>query len=287
MVLLGPYFEIPQRNAPSPGTLDVDNIGTSLDSFYRAADQLEELHDYVVDNNWRVYYAAIPGFDNTAGKFDKNGAVKRKTHLLELTAAIAAFMFGEKESKPGFFQTSLKDRNFIGWTDIPKGNELKKTAEDFLKLVGVVASGLYPALDAKPQKIRNDGYLKQYFKKNPADEMEMVENMRDELKVWLQNMTPYFEFWQEIQLNTHLGMKDSNIIANFFPKDDMNQLAGFLDFSKQTETSPKLPLLGDLRWMRFIENIKPDKKRLLDMKEAKDKLEWMFEDIWNICHKEG
>jgi hypothetical protein len=289
MVLLGTYFEIPQRNAPPPGAADVDNIGTSLDSFYRAADQLEELLD-AVDNQWRVYYAAIPGFDNTAGEFDKNGAVKRKTHLLELAAALGAFAFGEEESKPGFFQTSLsygKDKDFIDWTDIPKVNELKNTAEDFLKLVSVVASKVYPAFTAEPQEIRKDAYLKQYFKKNPADEMEMIMNMRDDLKMWLQNITPYFEFWQEIQLNTHLGAKDDKIIANFFPTDDMNQLAGFLDSSQRTRDNEKLPLFGGKTWLLFLDSIKPDKKRLVDTKDARGKLKWLFEDIWNIYHKEG
>jgi hypothetical protein len=128
-----------------------------------------------------------------------------------------------------------------------------------------------------------------YFDKNPADEMGMLEKMRDELKVWLQNVTPYFQFWQEIQLNTHLGAKDSNIIVSFFPPDDMNQLGDFLDFKKKANNNLLLPLHGR-KWLQLcedIKDIKPDKKRLVDAKEAKDKLKWMFEDIWSICYKEG
>jgi hypothetical protein len=289
MVLLGTYFEIPQRNAPPPGAADVDNIGTSLDSFYRAADQIEELHD-AVDNGWRVYYAAMPGFDNTAGKFDKNGAVKRKTHLLELTAALAAFEFGQENYQPGFYETSLsygKDKNFVDWTDLPSGSKLKKPAEDFLKILSVLACKVYPAFCADAKDIRKDGYLKQYFKKNPADEMEIIKNMGDKLKVWLQNITPYFELWQEVQLNTHLGAKNDKTIASFFPQDEMNKLANFLDLSQQARENEKLPLCGDMTWILFLDHVKPDKKRLVDAKDATEKLKWMFEDIWNIYHKEG
>lgn len=289
MVLLGTYFEIPQRNAPPPGAADVDNIGTSLDSFYRAADQIEELHD-AVDNEWRVYYAAMPGFDNTAGKFDKNGAVKRKSHLLELTAALAAFEFGQGKHPPGFFETSLnygKDKDSIDWTDIPLGSNLKKPAEDFFKIVSVLACKVYPALCADAKEIRKDGYLKQYFKKNPADDMELIANMRDVLKVWLQNVTPYFEFWQEIQLNTHLGAKNDKIVTRFFPQDDMNKLSNILDFSERARENEKLPLCGDKTWQLFLDDVKPDKKLLVDAKDATGKLKWMFQNIWNIYHKEG
>jgi hypothetical protein len=287
MVLLGTYFEIPQRNAPQSGSIDVDNIGTSLDSFYRAADQMEELHD-TVTNEWRVYYAAMPGFDNTAGKFDKNGAVKRKCHLVELTAALAAFVLGEGNRLPGFYETSLsygKDKAFVDWTDIPLGNILKKPTEDFMKLVSVLASMVYPSLCAEAKEIRGNNYLKYYFKKNPADEMEIVGNMRDELKIWLQNITQCFEFWQEIQLNTRLGEKNNKAVVNFFPQDAMNRLAGVLDFSQRARKNEVL--FDGKTWAIFLGDIKPDKKRLVDAKDAKDKLKWMFEDIWSIYHKEG
>jgi len=288
MVLLGTYFEIPQRNAPQAGASDVDNIGTSLDSFYRAADQIEELLE-TVDNGWRVYYAAMPGFDNTAGKFLKNKAVKRKYHLLELTAALAAFVLGEDDRPPGFYATSLsygKDKQSIDWTDIPLGNNLKKAAEDLLKLVSVLACRVYPSLCEDKVKIRGNNYLKPYFKKNPADEMVIVEKMRDELKLWLQNITPYFEFWQEIQLCTHLGQKDNTIITKFFPPDDMNKLAGILDFSQSARENEVL--FGGKTWQLFLDNLKVDKKRLLDAEDSTAKLKWMFEDIWSIYHnKEG
>jgi hypothetical protein len=283
MVLLGTYFEIPQRNAPPPGAADADDIGTSLDSFYRAADQIEELHN-AVDNGWRVYYAGMPGFDSTAGKFDKNGAVKRKAHLLELTAALAAFEFGQEHCQPGFYGTSLsygKDKNFADWTDIPQGINLKKPAENFLKMLSVLACKVYPALCADAKDIRKDGYLKQYFKKNPADELEVIKNMRDELKVWLQNASPYFEFWQEMQINTRFGAKDGKTAAVFFPQEDMNRLAQFLDLS-QSALNEKLPLWGGKTWHLFLDDIKPDKKRLADAKTPQEKLQWMLEDIWRI-----
>jgi hypothetical protein len=290
MVLLGTYFEIPQRNAPPPGATDIDNIGTSLDSFYRAADQVEELYKAkVVDNNWRVYYTAMPGFDNTAGKFDKNGAVKRKTHLLELAAALAAFEIGKQD--PGYYGTSLdygENKKTVDWTDIPRGNDLKKPTADFLKILSVLVCGIYPALCADAKDIRKNGYLKQYFKKNPADEIELITNMRDDLKVWLQNITPYFEFWQEIQLNTRLGAKNDKPVVNFFDQTDMNRLTGFLDLSQCASENEKLPFWGDKTWLQFVDDIKPDKKRLVDATDAAKKLKWMFEDIWNIIyHKEG
>jgi hypothetical protein len=288
MVLLGPYFEIPQRNVPQPGAVDIDNIGTSFDSFYRAADQIEELLG-TVDKDWRVYYAAMPGFDNTAGKFDKNGAVKRKSHLLELTAALAAFVLGEENRAPGFYVTATnyeKDKKLIGWTDIPLNNVLQKPAENFLKLVSVLASKIYPALCAEPKDIRGNNYLKPYFKKNPADEMDTVKTMRDELKVWLQNITQCFEFWQEIQLNTRLGAKDDKKTVDFFPEKDMNLLAGILNFSQYAREN-EVPLVG-MTWQNFIGDIKPDKKRLVDANDSKDKLKWMVEDIWSkINSKEG
>jgi len=288
MVLLGTYFEIPQRKTPPPGTVDVDNIGTSLDSFYRAADQIEELIE-VADNNWRVYYTAMPGFDNTAGEFAKNKALPRKAHLLELTAALAAFVIGEENSKPGFYQTSLSfgddDRNFIDWTDIPQGNKLKKNTENFLKLVSVVVCMIYPALCADTKNIRGDNYLKKYFKKNPADEMEIIGNMRDILKVWLQNIKSYFEFWNEIQNCTRLGFKDGKKLVNLFNHDDMDKLSRILG-SEQADTNEKLPLYGGKRWLNFIDDLNPDKE-LKNVFDARAKLKGMFKDIWNIYYKEG
>jgi len=292
MVLLGTYFKIPQRNAPQAGAIDVDNIGTSLDSYYRAADQIEELLD-TVNNKWRVYYTAMPGFDNIAGKFDKNSAVKRKYHLLELTAVLAAFVLGEENSSPGFYRTTLSyEKESVGWTDIPplppQGDKFKKSAEDFLKLVSVLAYTVYPSLCAEAKDIRKNNYLKFYFKKNPADEMETVEKMRDELKLWLQNVTQCFELWQEIQLNTHLGRDDDKNVVNFFPSDDMNKFAGILDFSQRPRENEVLFLFGGMTSQVFIGKIKPDKKRLVDATDPKDKLRWMFEDIWsNIQNKEG
>jgi len=297
LILLGPYFEIPQRKAPPPGTADVDNIGTSLDSFYRAADQIHELHD-LVDNDWYVYYAAIPGFDDTAGTFEKNGAVKRKSHLLELAAALASLYLGKGDTKPGFYETALsyeKDRSPVTWNEIPFGLEIKKPAEDFLKLISLIATKVLPELSADLKDIKKSagllgsgGYLGPYFKKNPADEKETLEAMRDRLKTWLQNARPYYEFWQEIQLGTHLGWKDGKSIVEFFPQGDMNRLGEFIEGSKKARENEDIPLWGGTTWQLFLDNRNPDKKRLTDTRDALGKLRWMFEDIWNIIqHKEG
>jgi hypothetical protein len=287
LVILGPYFEIPQRKASLPGVADVDNIGTSLDSFYRAADQLQELAG-ITQNDWRVFYAAIPGFDDTAGKFEKNGAVRRRSHLLELVAALAGFHLGRESSGAGFYQTSLsfaKDKSLIGWTEIPWGAEIKKPVEDFMKLLSVLACKVFSELSLDAKDVRRSGYLKQYFKKNPADEMDTVKNMQELLKVFLQNAAPYFEFWQEVQLNTHLGYKDGSLIVDFFPSEEMNTLAEIMSLKRTARENEKLPLWGDKTWQQFLDDLSPNKKRLADAKDANDKLKWMIEDIWNIYHK--
>jgi hypothetical protein len=297
LVLLGTYFEIPQRNAPPLGAVDIDNIGTSLDSFYRAADQIEELHNMIKDSEkWHVYYAAMPGFDNTAGKFEKNGAVKRKAHLLELAATLASFYMGREDCKARFYETILaydKPSDLIDWTEIPLGANLKRPAENFLKLISVLASMVYPSLCADQKSLKGNNYLKPYFKKNPTDDMTTISSMKDLLKKWLDNVKPYFEFWHEIQLNTHLGYKDGRQVVEFFNYSEMSKLVTMLD-TEQIRSNEFLPLWGGKSWMALvgdIDEIARSEKSKLKEKETEEpagKLKWMIDDIWVVLNrKEG
>ena len=197
------------------------------------------------------------------------------------------------EKPPHYYETALiYEKNKVGWTDIPLGDKLEKPTENFLKLVSALAYGLYYPLCADTKDIRKNTYLNPYFKKNPADEMETVKNMRDELKLWLQNITQCFEFWQEIQQYTRLGEPENKNVVGFFKVEHMNKLEGVLNFTLKPRENEKL-FAGDgdkepdgEPWQNFIG--KPDKKRLVDANDPKDKLKWMVEDIWNIIiRKEG
>jgi hypothetical protein len=279
LVILGTYFLIPQRSQQQKN--NVDDIGSTQDSFYRVADQIQELADLVGNNPWWVYYAAIPEFDDICGEFKKNGADKRKSHLLELAAALAAFSL-ESLPEPGFYQTSLVfDHNTpnvrINWDEIPFGNELKKPAGDFMRLISIMACQVLPSF-SKPQKeLEKDQYVKLYIKK-PRNELEKIETIRDLLKQWLQELVPYFEFWNEIRTYTKLGSKGSRILVDFFDKKDMEDLSGILSF-KQAAWTNKMPLCRET-WMNFFPDIKPDKRAVLSERTASGLLAMMIRDIY-------
>jgi hypothetical protein len=280
LVILGTYFSIPQR--PQQQQNKVDNIGSTQDSFYRVADQIEELATELTGNGrWWVYYAAIPEFDDICGKFDKNGADKRKSHLLELTAALAAFRL---ESLPdeGFYQTALafdktKPNAFIDWGEIPFGNELKKPARDFMRLISIMACQILPSLSKVQKELKKDQYVKLYIKK-PQNEMEKIEEIRDLLKKWLQDLVPYFDFWNEIQMYTKLGDKGNRAFVDFFPFKDMEDLSRILTFKQEAWTN-KMPLCRET-WMNFFQDIKPDKSVIASVKTIDELLRLMIWDIY-------
>jgi hypothetical protein len=279
MVILGAYFTIPQRSQEQQ--TGVDNIGSTQDSFYRVADQIRELAELVGNNPWWVYYAAMPEFDDICGKFKKNGADKRKSHLLELAAALAAFNL-EVLPDPGFYHTALafdksKLNALIDWSEIPFGNELKKPARDFMRLISIMACQVLPRFSNSPKELKNDQYVKLYIKK-PLNELEKIEAIRDLLKQWLQELVPYFEFWNEIQLYTKLGDKGNRILTGFFDKKDMEDLSGILGFKKAAWTN-KIPFCRE-NWMNFFPDIKPDKRAVASEQSVEGLLRLMIRDIY-------
>jgi hypothetical protein len=265
LVILGTYFSIPT------GGKGVNNIGTSFDSFFRAADQIEELSDLVHnDNDWRVYYTAMPGFDNICGEFKKNGATKRKAHLLELLAAIAAFDLEGREG--GFYQTALpydKSKNdaVVEWNAIQFGAQLKSSTTAFMKLLSMLTR-LMPTLSLDINGVKKDPYLQEYFLKKPAKDFELIEKMRDILKEWLKNVVPYFMFWYEIQSKSGLARESGKNPVEFFkPEKDLIVLEKLLadsildSASKQAQSSANILPFG-VNWTTFIENLKPDQNQI-------------------------
>jgi hypothetical protein len=283
LMILGPYFSIPQRSQEQQN--NVDNIGSTQDSFYRVADQIQELAEFIRDNapvgkNVRVYYAAIPEFDDICGEFKKNGADKRKAHLLELAAALAAFKV-EFLQKPAFYQTVLafdraKSNALIDWGEIPFGNELKKPAGDFMRLISIMASQVLPSFSKSQKELEKDQYVRLYIKK-PRNELEKIEAVHDLIKQWLQELVPYFEFWNEIQRYTKLGEKSSRILINFFDKKGMEDLSGI--FGDKPALTNKMPLCRET-WMNFLPDIKPDKQSVASEQSAEGLLRLMISDIY-------
>lgn len=279
LVILGTYFSIPQRSQQQQN--NVDHIGSTQDSFYRVADQIQELAELVGNNPWWVYYAAIPEFDDICGKFEKNGADKRKSHLLELAAALAAFRL-ECFPEPGFYQTSLvfdksKPNALIDWGEIPFGNELKKPARDFMRLISIMACQALPSFSKTQKELEKDQYVKLYIKK-PREEIEKIEIIRDLLKQWLQDLVPYFEFWNEIQTNTKLGDKRNRGFVDLFPLKDMEDLSLILGFKQEAWTN-KMPLCRET-WMNFFPDIKPDKSAVASEQTMEGLLRLMIRDIY-------
>jgi hypothetical protein len=279
LVILGPYFSIPQR--PPEQQNNVNDIGSTQDSFYRSADQIQELLG-IVDNKVWVYYAALPEFDDICGEFKKNGADKRKAHLLELAAALAAFRL-EYLPEPGFYQTALvfdktNPNALIDWGEIPFGNELKKPARDFMRLISIMACQVLPSF-SKPQKeLEKDQYVKLYIRK-PRNGLEKIEAIRDLLEQWLQELVPYFEFWNEVQKHTKLGDKGNRILVDFFDKKDMEDLSGILVSKQKNAWTNKMPLCRET-WMNFVPDIKPDKHSVASEQSAGGLLRLMIQDIY-------
>jgi hypothetical protein len=281
MVILGTYFALPARKKGKNESA-VDDIGTTMDSFYRAADQIQELAA-IVSPDWRVYYVAMPAnprLDDICGEFRKNTAPKRKAHLLELAAALGAFDLENKEG--GYYETALTydggKNSEIEWDAFPLGSELKQSAYKFLRLVSVLACNVLPALLKEPKDLRGDVYLKRYLAK--PDDPEKIEKMRELLKVWLQNVKPYFEMWHEIQLFTRLGREDGKQVVNLLPAKDMENMAATLAAPQRVQDN-FIPLLEQKTWMNYVGELKPDKKAIQDAKGDEAKiLGLMIADIY-------
>jgi hypothetical protein len=276
LVLLGTYFSIP---TPSKENSTVDNIGKTNDSFYRVSDQLKELAE-LVTNDWRVYYIALPEMDDICGKFNKNSAEKRKAHLVELCAALAAFEL--QDLGPGLYETVLswsKEKNnstgaLVGWSEIPCGAKLQKPVNDFMTLLSVLSGWVLPHLSEDENTIRKDAYLKSYLKPvKPQDYIGLITPARDMLKDWLKNYIPFYQFWNEIQMCTKFGDKNNKPYIKFIPVDknstveEMQKLGAILT-EKQSALSARVPLYKNLLDNFVNVTEKEVKKHKNELKEA-------------------
>jgi len=272
LVLLGTYFQIPQN---PDAKKKVDEIGKTIDSYYRTCDQLKELEEGVIKKfykqDWWVYYVAFPGFDDICGSFNKNGAEKRKAHMVELFAALAAFNLA-KLKEPGFYQTTIPfDENGkfkIGWTDVPLGRELKKSIRSFVKCISLVACQLYPRLSMDVYAQNKDVYITKYIRK-PKNSIGELSELASLTKQWLVSMIPYFEFWAEVQHHSQFGGEGKARI-DFFKESDVEELKKilisvvnnpFASWGSNSTPINKMPMC-DGTWMSYISDIKPDKYKL-------------------------
>ncbi len=296
LVLLGTYFKIPLNPNASR---KVDEIGTAIDSYYRASNQLKELEEGVVkkfmSQKWWVYYVAFPGFDEVCGAFNKNGAEKRKAHIVELLAALAALDLA-KQPSPAFYTTrvpSNKDGKVnISWEEIPLGDSLKRPIRAFMKCLIIVATQVYPRLSLDLNLKAKDVYITKYIKK-PKDNVGTMDALLSVTKQWLTNMIPYVEFWYEVQKYSELGQKG---VVNLFQQDEMEELKDIFinvvnnPYTAWGDSKPinKMPMCS-ASWMKYVDEIKPDKKELngiLDSKNVVDSLfKFMLSDIYTMLMK--
>ena len=285
LVLLGTYFLIPVNPDKKR---KVDDIGETIDSYYRVCDQLRELEEDLIkefpNDPWYVYYAAIPLFDDICGEFQKNGASKRFSHLLELTAALSSFAL-KSVAEPGLYQTVLpadeKTGNLnIGWGELPLGNDIKISAKNLMRLISIIVCQLYPRFSQEAKDLKKDVYVKKYIK-NPQNDMQKIEAIRTMLKEWLTYLVPYFEFWNEIQNYSKFG-GTKNIVLDFFTAEDMKDLSNYFSeiFTNPFaawENKPinKMPLLKD-SWMNYLFDFKQDKTKLKKLLEIEDNTKEIF-----------
>jgi hypothetical protein len=284
LVILGTYFTIPQRQ-DEQNKNSVDNIGTSKDSFYRAADQLKELAGKAVSDESRVYYAAIPYLDSgvSGDVFEKNGA-DRKAHLVELCAALAAFEISDK--KPGFYQTVLpynresqEAGNKIRWEDIPGGDKIYKKALRFMNLLSLLSCRIYPILinaenSKEITKHRNE-LTSRYFKKK---DNETIDAVITALRMWIQNAVPYFMFWNDIQEYSKLGFMDGRNTVLLFDREQMTRLKEELD-SPQMSKLGSIPFIKE-KWNDILGNLNPDPKKVAAASDATELLKLLIEDVY-------
>jgi hypothetical protein len=289
MVLLGTYFKVPENSNP---VNRVDDIGSNQDSFYRAKDQLNELYELVTDE-WQVYYAAIPGFDDICGEFRKNGAKKRKSHFLELAAALAAF-FEIGNDDVNFFHTALPHgkSSDIGLELIPFGSNLKPMVKKFMGLISIMACQVYPRFMQKVEEMKKDPYVKWYVRRIGDDSTQKIDKLRLYIKGRLDELRTCFEFWYEIQHYTKLSGNVGGIIE-FSPDEEfstakINELWTILENINDTpqvawrsEGFPNVMPLCTHTWLNYLPKIKPDKDAsVIASLEEKELFEQMMKDIY-------
>jgi hypothetical protein len=135
-----------------------------------------------------------------------------------------------------------------------------------------------PALLKEPKDLKGDVYIKRYLAK--PDDLEKIEKMRELLKIWLQNVKPYFEMWHEIQQWTRLGREDNNQVVTLLPARDMDNMAATLEAPQRIQDN-FIPLLEQKTWMNYVGELKPDKKAIQDAKgDAAKLLGLMIADIY-------
>lgn len=285
LVLLGTYFLIPVNPDKKK---KVDDIGETIDSYYRVCDQLRELEEDLIKEfpkcPWYVYYAAMPAFDDICGAFQKNGASKRYSHFLELTAALSAFAL-KSTTEPGLYQTVLPCDEKTGdikisWDEIPLGSVIKAPAKKLMRLISIVVCQLYPRFSQEAKDLKKDVYIKKYIK-NPQNDMKKIEAIRTMLKEWLTHLVPYFEFWNEIQTHSKFG-GTKKVVLDFFPAEDMKNLSNYFSAiftnpfaawgSKPINT---MPLFKD-SWMNYLFDFKQDKAKLKKLIEVEDNTKELF-----------
>ena len=295
IVAIGPYFNIPSN---SDGK-EVDNIGTSSDSYHRAKDQIKELTELVEtykDVNWNVYYVDVPDdLDDICGTFNKNRANKRQTHLVELMAALAIFDLREYKNG-GHHQTLLEHKKEkIDWDELAQGDKLKPYARTLMKLIVIVATELFPRFSQKDEDLKKDVFIKMYFRK-VEENILLIEEIASKIKEWLINAIPYFNFWNDIRTHFKFG-KNHNISIEFFDKADMDSLETIFasvtnkaDVSWEKKPLNKIPLCKKT-WMNYVVAIKPSSKinEILDKKQtrAEAMFSLILKDIYEVLKKEN
>jgi len=296
LVLLGTYFKVPLNPNTSK---KIDEIGSAIDSYYRASSQLKELSDGVVakfkEQKWWVYYVAFPGFDEVCGTFNKNGAEKRKAHIVELLAALAALDLANQPSH-GFYATRVSNNEDgkvnISWEEIPLGRSLKRSIRAFMKCLIIVATQVYPRLSLDLKFKAKDVYITKYIKK-PKDNVGILDALLSLTKQWLTNMIPYVEFWYEVQKYSELGQKG---VVTLFKENEMEELKNIFinvvnnPYTAWGDSKPinKMPMCN-ASWMKYVDEIKVEKKELnaiLDSKNVVDPLfKFMLHDIYTMLMK--
>jgi len=296
LVLLGTYFKIPQN---PDANKKVDEIGKTIDSYYRTCDQLREIEEGVVKKfykqNWWVYYVAFPGFDDICGAFNKNGAEKRKSHLVELLAALATFNLGILKD-PGFYQTTLpfdeSGKFKVAWIDIPMGAKIKKSVKTLFKCISIVACQLYPRLCMDVKMQGKDVYITKYIRK-PKNSLGELNELASMTRKWLFYMVPSFEFWEEVQTYSKFG-SDGRGKVELFKDCDVEDLKKilinvlnnpFVSWGNDSTPINKMPMC-DGSWMVYLSEIKPDKRKLSaiigKVDGNKELFNFMLQDLYNM-----
>lgn len=300
LILLGPYFKIPDN----PEKKEIDDIGTSADSYHRAKDQIKELREFVSkdsykDIKWHIYYVDSPEeLDNICGTFKKNGAVKRLSHVLELMAAVAALVWYNQEDA-GYYYTDLMTKSdekiAIDWDRLEAGVYIKPHALNLMKLIAIVATEVYPRFSQELKDLKNDAFVKMYIKKIDEN-MRLVDEIKAKIKNWLIHAISYFKFWNEVRLYSKFG-ETREVSIDFFDEESMKDLTRIFErviddpfTSWEKEPLNQIPLCQNT-WMNYLSAVKLDRKKISDLFSVKDNsyplLSLMINDIYKVLEKEN